>query len=271
MKDLIFSGCSFTENYETWAHMVHSIFEYDLDDDLVEHMCINQKINIDTFYQDVNQLSSDQYRANVIAESSGSNSMIVRRLIHFIENYPHDIDTIIFQITGFDRRELLISDHDIINQTYTDCNDGTGVQVDDLIYLKQDTPSCVFSNVVKEDPPADYVRKTAAYFYSKVHEPWEYRVRNIEALQMLTIFCLAHSIRLAYFHGWNNYPIETSSYFDKKYQRYVKPYLLPQECLWDYVKTAIPLDKVRGPDGGHPSAIAHKAYWNDVVYPFIIN
>lgn len=271
MKHLVFSGCSFTENFESWAHMPISTLATNIALSKVDWWSTQHKIDFNAAYNGANSLSPEKYTSNIIAESSGSNVLIVRKLIHFIEHYDHNIDTIIFQITGFDRRELLISDQTIIEQTHTDCNDGEGVRIDDLTYLKQDTPSCNYAVVKDENPAPNYVRKLAAYFYSTVHEPWEYRVRNIEALQMLTIFCLAHSIRIAYFHGWNNYPIETSSYFDKKYQRYVKPYLLSESCLLDYANNTLNKNKVLGPDGGHPSISAHKKYWNDVVYPFIVN
>ena len=269
MKHLIFSGCSFTDNLESWAHMSNSSFIFDNEEDRWWFELHNTDFN--TAYMGASKLSDEIYSSTVIAESSGSNTLIVRRLIHFIENCTCDVDTIIFQITGFERRELLISDQQVIKQTYTDCNGGKGVQIGDLSYIKQDGTSYLYSKVIKENPAPDYVRKTSAYFYSKIHEPEDYRVKNIDALQMLTMFCSANSIRLAYFHGWDNYPIGPSRYFNQKYEKYVKPYLLPVSNLLQYAASTLPKNKIFAPDGSHPSIFAHKKYWNDVVYPFILN
>jgi hypothetical protein len=244
----------------------------------------------ENFWKDSQQLPIDQYEINVFGRGSNSNTDTARAVMHFIENYEHNIDTVVFQITGFARRELYTSDPDIYGVKEGPYRYEFNVtQYDDAHFIKH-WGAIDYNEVIKEDPPADYFRRTAAHFYSKIFEPEEYHIRAIESLQSLTTFCEAHNIKLGFFHGWDNYPHSEwdyddrrrnidercypSEYFKKKYDRYVKPNLLSEESIISFAE--LNLDKKfvydimdNGEHGGHPCPLAHKLYWNKVVYPFV--
>lgn len=247
-------------------------------------------LNPDNFWDDSKLLPIDDFEINIFGRGANSNIDNVRAVIHFIENYDHPIDTVVFQITGFTRRELYTSDVDILNEEVRRTHADNITTYDDVNFIKQ-WGAIDFSEVQQENPAPNYFRKASAYFYSKIFEPEEYHIRAIEALQSLVTFCKSNNIKLGLFHGWDNYPNNhsdyddtkrgkfekavPSEYFKKKYNRYVLPNLISKDSIISYAEKNLPdmfvFDIMNNMEhGGHPSPIAHKKYWNDIVYPFVI-
>jgi len=317
MKRLVFAGCSFTHSGDSWAYSSRPLI-FDTDELIPanynlhvrrEYMASNFSLNIvqsqhrkylhkygtelellnpETFWNDSHPLPWDEYEINIFGMGSNSNTNTARAVMHFIENYSHTIDTVVFQISGFARRELYTSDKMVINNAKILGTEHNVSSFDDVTFIKH-WGAIDYNEVTKEDNP-DYFRKSAALFYSKIFEPEEYHIRAIESLQSLTNFCIANNIKFGYFHGWDNYPKSEwdyddqkrdndtrnfpSKYFEKKYNKYVKPYLLSNDSIISYAESNLPQTLVydimsNGEHGGHPCPVAHKLFWNNIVYPFV--
>ena len=291
MNRLVFAGCSFTHSGDSWAYQPQPNnkprVEHVKDSNghwgnrlLIEQSEWVEKIygitnafNPEKFWINSHQLSKEDYEINIFGRGSNSNTDTARCIMHFIENYKHDIDTVVMQISGFARRELFTSSAEAIEHATTVSGDIFNVtNYDDANFIKH-WGAIDYNEVKNEEPPADSLRKASAKFYSVV-ESEEYHIRAIEQLQNLTNFCKVNNIKLAYFHGWDNMPINTTRYFNKKYDKYVKPYLLSQDSIISYAQKHLEEKFVydieyNGEHGLHPCPLAHQLYWNDVVYPFV--
>ena len=292
MNRLVFAGCSFTHSGDSWAyqpqpkntphvevieepsghwgnHLLREQSEW------VEKLYgIKNAFDPEKFWTNSHKLPKEHYEINIFGRGSNSNTDTARCIMHFIENYKHNIDTVVMQLTGFARRELFTSNVEAIEHAVTFSNYIFNVtNYDDANFIKH-WGAIDYNEVLNEEPPADSLRKASARFYSAV-ESEEYHIRAIEQLQSLTNFCKANNIKLGYFHGWNNKPENTTEYFNKKYDKYVKPYLLSQDSIISYAQKHLEEKFVydimthNGEHGGHPCPLAHQLYWNDIVYPFV--
>ena len=293
MKNLIFAGCSFTHSGDSWAYQpqpyntprVEEIEEpsghwgdfllLEQGDNYAKTCGVDKRIfEPSNFWKNSHQLPEEQYEINIFGRGSNSNTDTARCIMNFIENYNHDIDTVVMQLSGFARRELFTSSQEAIDHANTFFGSNYNVtKYDDANFIKH-WGAIDYNEVLNEEPPADSLRKASAYFYSAV-EAEEYHIRAIEQLQNLTNFCKVHNIKLAYFHGWDNKPKNTSEYFNKKYNKYVRPYLLSQDSIISYAQKHLEEKFVydlqtTGEFGGHPCPLAHQKYWNDIVYPFVV-
>lgn len=291
MNRLVFAGCSFTHSGESWAYQPqpknkpHVEWIEQPGGDWGNHLLREQSEWIEkvygiknvfdpaTFWKNSHSLPEEQYEINIFGRGSNSNTDTARCIMHFIENYEHDIDTVVMQISGFARRELFTSSPEAMEHANTFSGYDMNVTTyDDANFIKHH--GCIDLNEVKNEEPKDALRTASARFYSVV-ESEEYHIRAIEQLQSLTNFCKVNNIKLAYFHGWDNIPEDTTEYFNKKYNKYVKPYLLSQDSIISYAQTHLEEKFVydimthNGEHGGHPCPLAHQLYWNDIVYPFV--
>lgn len=308
MRRMVFAGCSFTHSGESWAYQGQPNVRPKVEEmnsipgDWGKHLLQEQGDNYakrygvdksifepENFWKNSKELSKDQYEINIFGRGSNSNTDTARGIMHFIENYEHDIDTVVMQLSGFSRRELFTSRQEVIDRSIVDGYGNNWTQYDDATFIKH-WGAIDYNEVLQEENPCPF-RKASAYFYSAINEPEEYHIRAIEQLQSLTNFCKVHNIRLGYFHGWDNKPRQDhmgdymadytdhtgigTQYFEKKYDRYVKPYLLSQDSIISYAqkhldeKFVYDLDP-HGQHGGHPCPLAHQKYWNDIVYPFVV-
>jgi len=293
MRRIVFAGCSFTHSGESWAYQPQPNNKPRVEDlykGKEGHWCnhllreqsewvekiygIKNAFDPETFWENSHSLSEDQYEINIFGRGSNSNTDTARCIMHFIENYEHDIDTVVMQLSGFARRELFTSNVEAMEHAVTFSDYIFNVtNYDDANFIKH-WGAIDYNEVLNEEPPADSLRKTSARFYSVV-ESEEYHIRAIEQLQNLTNFCKVNNIKLAYFHGWDNKPENTTEYFNKKYNKYVKPYLLSQDSIISYAQKHLEEKFVydimthNGEHGGHPCPLAHQLYWNDIVYPFV--
>lgn len=322
MHRFVFAGCSFTHSGESWAYnpqpyifpRVEAFMPDELPGTWGEYLLkeqarfLKEMYDIDSDMSDPKkhwskskQLPADEYEINIFGRGSNSNTDTARCIMHFIENYEHKIDTVVMQLSGFARRELFTSSEEVIKNA-EELQDFNVTKYDDVNFVKH--WGAVNYNDVKKDKCN--FRKASAYFYSAINEPEEYHIRAIEQLQSLTNFCKVNDIKLGYFHGWENYPRVgvnpqdfnthasvdhvgiNSQYFQKKYKKYVEPYLLSKDSIISYgyknlderfvidLQMVHPDEKI-GDTGepvlkhcGHPSPIAHQKYWNDIVYPFVV-
>ena len=313
MHRLLFAGCSFTHNGDSWAHQgqeqLATLTEQHGDDPTMwtnqiinrQNILFNEKyktpftlMSYSPFFRKAKKLPKEDYEINILGKSANSNTDTARSVMHFVENYEHDIDMLVFQISGFARRELFCSNPEVLNGDFLWNDYKFHVNTyDDANFVKH-WGAIDYNKVLLEDPAPDYFRKASAYFYSVVNEPEEYHIRAIEQLQNLTNFCKVNNIKLAYFHGWQNYPAPMSlvdhnvdhtgltvgtEYFNKKYDKYVRPYLLEADNLIQYAddnmerKFVFDLHRTESGDiehGSHPSPMSHQLFWNDIVYPFVV-
>ena len=292
---MVFAGCSFTHSGESWAYNpqpnnIPRVEDINPSDGGVwgNHLLLEQgdnyakKYGVDksifepaTFWANSHNLPEEQYEINIFGRGSNSNTDTARCIMHFIENYEHNIDTVVMQLSGFARRELFTSSPEAIEHANTFSGYDMNVTTyDDANFIKH-WGAVNYNDVLQENPPPDSVRKASAYFYSVINESEEYHIRAIEQLQSLTNFCKVNNITLGYFHGWDNKPENTTEYFNKKYNKYVKPYLLSQDSIISYAQKHLEEKFVydlqrNGDHGGHPCPLAHQKYWNDIVYPFVV-
>ena len=295
MRRMVFAGCSFTHSGESWAYNpqpnnIPRVEDINPSDGGVwgNHLLLEQgdnyakKYGVDksifepaTFWANSHNLPEEQYEINIFGRGSNSNTDTARCIMHFIENYEHNIDTVVMQLSGFARRELFTSSPEAIEHANTFSGYDMNVTTyDDANFIKH-WGAVNYNDVLQENPPPDSVRKASAYFYSVINESEEYHIRAIEQLQSLTNFCKVNNITLGYFHGWDNKPENTTEYFNKKYNKYVKPYLLSQDSIISYAQKHLEEKFVydlqrNGDHGGHPCPLAHQKYWNDIVYPFVV-
>lgn len=278
--NILLAGCSFTENSNSWAWCsMPEKFKGRMNppEVLLEeewNWWVKKQIgNIDPtykpgiFWNHVNKLPNANIK--IIGETSGSNTLIARKVINEIEN--NDIDAVVFQITGMERREILSTDKEFIESYFRDGNFGEGVTVDDVTYLKQDAHTIDFlerHNTDLDDKTNNFLEVCSNFYL--IQEAEEIRIRNIEALQSLTMLCQLKNINIRYFRGWPN-DSQPSEYFKNKFNTYVKPYMLEHDCLLEYAKNNLDPSLVFTIDGGHPHSVAHRLYWNDVVYPYLSN
>jgi len=292
MNRLVFAGCSFTHSGDSWAYQPQPKNKPHVEE--IEepsghwgnHLLREQSEWVEklygiknafvpaTFWTNSQKLPKEHYEINIFGRGSNSNTDTARCIMHFIENYEHDIDTVVMQLSGFARRELFTSNVEAMEHAVTFSDYIFNVtNYDDANFIKH-WGAIDYNEVLNEEPPADSLRKTSARFYSVV-ESEEYHIRAIEQLQNLTNFCKVNNIKLAYFHGWDNKPENTTEYFNKKYNKYVKPYLLSQDSIISYAQKHLEEKFVydimthNGEHGGHPCPLAHQLYWNDIVYPFV--
>lgn len=294
MRRMVFAGCSFTHSGDSWAYQGQPNVRPKVEEtnsipgDWGKHLVQEQgdnyakKYGVDksifepaTFWANSHNLPEEQYEINIFGRGSNSNTDTARCIMHFIENYEHNIDTVVMQLSGFARRELFTSSPEAIEHANTFSGYDMNVTTyDDANFIKH-WGAVNYNDVLQENPPPDSVRKASAYFYSVINEPEEYHIRAIEQLQSLTNFCKVNNITLGYFHGWDNKPENTTEYFNKKYNKYVKPYLLSQDSIISYAQKHLEEKFVydlqrNGDHGGHPCPLAHQKYWNDIVYPFVV-
>jgi hypothetical protein len=294
MHRLLFAGCSFTHSGDSWAYQGQPNVRPKVEEtnsipgDWGKHLVQEQgdnyakKYGVDksifepaTFWANSHNLPEEQYEINIFGRGSNSNTDTARCIMHFIENYEHNIDTVVMQLSGFARRELFTSSPEAIEHANTFSGYDMNVTTyDDANFIKH-WGAVNYKDVLQENPPPDSVRKASAYFYSVINEPEEYHIRAIEQLQSLTNFCKVNNITLGYFHGWDNKPENTTEYFNKKYNKYVKPYLLSQDSIISYAQKHLEEKfvydlQLNGDHGGHPCPLAHQKYWNDIVYPFVV-
>ena len=313
MHRLLFAGCSFTHSGDSWAYQGQPNVRPKVEEtnsipgDWGKHLVQEQgdnyakKYGVDksifepaTFWANSHNLPEEQYEINIFGRGSNSNTDTARCIMHFIENYEHNIDTVVMQLSGFARRELFTSSPEAIEHANTFSGYDMNVTTyDDANFIKH-WGAVNYKDVLQENPPPDSVRKASAYFYSVINEPEEYHIRAIEQLQNLTNFCKVNNIKLAYFNGWQNYPAPMSlvdhnvdhtgltvgtEYFNKKYDKYVRPYLLEADNLIQYAddnlerKFVFDLHRTESGDiehGSHPSPMSHQLFWNDIVYPFVV-
>ena len=311
MRRIVFAGCSFTHSGESWAYQPQPNNKPRVEDlykgkeghwgnhllreqsEWVEKIYgIKNAFAPETFWSNSRILPEEDYEINIFGRGSNSNTDTARCIMHFIENYEHDIDTVVMQLSGFSRRELFTSSAEAIEHANTFSGYDMNVTTyDDANFIKH-WGAVNYNDVLQENPPPDSVRKASAYFYSVINEPEEYHIRAIEQLQSLTNFCKVNNIKLAYFHGWDNKPRQDhmgdynadytdhtgigTQYFEKKYNRYVKPHLLSQDSIISYAQKHLEEKFVydimthNGEHGGHPCPLAHQKYWNDIVYPFVV-
>jgi hypothetical protein len=288
---MVFAGCSFTHSGDSWAYQpqpknkphVEEIVDpcepwgdYLLREQskLIEKVYgIKNAFDPETFWANSHRLPEEQYEINIFGRGSNSNTDTARCIMHFIENYEHDIDTVVMQISGFARRELYTASADAIEHanTFSGYIFNT-TNYDDATFIKHH--GCIDLNEIKNEETKDALRTASARFYA-VAEQEEYHIRAIEQLQSLTNFCKVHNIKLAYFHGWDNIPENTTEYFNKKYNKYVKPYLLSQDSIISYAQKHLEEKFVYDimthnyKHGGHPCPLAHQLFWNNIVYPFV--
>lgn len=321
MRRVVFAGCSFTHSGESWAYQGQPnvrprVEEIDpnpgswgkrlLREQYENYMkkyghCEN--LHPDIFWNNSKQLSKDEFEINIFGRGSNSNTDTARCIMHFIENYEHDIDTVVMQLSGFSRRELFTSSQEAIDHANTFSGyDKNVTTYDDANFIKH-WGAVDYNEVLEENPPPDSVRKASAYFYSVINEPEEYHIRAIEQLQSLTNFCKVNNIKLGYFHGWDNLPKEGGNtdykadfsdhegvntlYFNKKYDKYVKPHLISNHSIISYAEEHLEPSQVydlhtternlgfepgveKIHHGGHPCPLAHQLYWNEIVYPFVV-
>lgn len=294
MRRLVFAGCSFTHSGESWAYQGqpkarprveemnkepgawanHILREQS---DLLEKKYgIKDAFDPLTFWPSSHKLPEKNYEVNIFGRGSNSNTDTARCIMHFIENYEHNIDTVVMQLSGFARRELFTSSAEAMEHANTFSGYDLNVTTyDDANFIKH-WGAIDYNEVLQEDPAPDSVRKASAYFYSAINEPEEYHIRAIEQLQSLTNFCKANNIKLGYFHGWDNKPKNATEYFNKKYDKYVKPYLLSHDSIISYAQKHLDEKFVydimahNSEHGGHPCPLAHQRYWNEIVYPFVV-
>lgn len=277
--NILLAGCSFTENSNSWAwcsipeqydgrmNSPQQLLQEEWDWWIKKQTGnIDPTYNTDVFWNHVKKLSNVNIK--VIGESSGSNTLIARKVINEIEN--NNIDTVVFQITGLERSEILSTDKEFIKKYPRDCNLGTGVTIDDVTYLKQDASTLDFLLIREEqDPQIKKFLKTVANFYL-LQEQEDLRIRNVEALQSLTMICKLNNINLKYFWGWDNQS-QPSEFFKNKFNTYVKPYMFEHNNLLQYAKNNLDPSLVFTIDDAHPHSVAHRLYWNDVVFPYLSN
>lgn len=290
MNRSVFAGCSFTHSGDSWAYQpqpknkpwVEEIV--DCSETWGNHLLREQSKWIEkvygiknafdpaTFWSNSHSLPEEQYEINIFGRGANGNTDTARCVMHFIENYEHDIDTVVMQLSGFARRELYTANADAIEHANTFSGyDRNVTTYDDANFIKH---GCLDLNTIKDEETRDPLRTASARFYSVV-EAEEYHIRAIEQLQSLTNFCKVHNIKLGYFHGWDNKPENTTEYFNKKYNKYVEPYLLSQDSIISYAQKHLEEKFVydimihNGEHGGHPCPLAHQLYWNDIVYPFV--
>ena len=309
MKHLVFAGCSFTHSGDSWAFLSNPFDSVDANGfDIIKKQ---KNVEMITDITDSNwtmytlehqhelykkflpqyaaqtepkaivrgckNLSPLHFKTAILGLGGSSNSLISRQVINYLEKSPTPVNSVIFQITGFARRELLTSSQSVIdNTTARNMNDIS--HINDVTYIKQ--PGDMVWNIIKDekDPAPDLFRRSAAKFYTHIYEPQEFYIRALDHLQMLTQYCILNNIKIGYFHGWDNYPDDLSNYAKNKYDRYVRPYLITDENIFSHYSKE--LHDVPGNDleihhggniifGHHPSAHAHRSFWNKVLYPYV--
>jgi hypothetical protein len=277
MKKIIFTGCSFTQAPDSWAHISnpwiyddthnkHDIekqnnsythIEFSRTDQTLIHLkdmyfsrCQaygeekSQNFDPTTILRRVAKLPKLKYQLHIMGSGANSNVDNVRRVIHFIENNVEDINAIIFQITADNR--------------YNKLHDSDSEQAINNGWYKDRFLFTAYDDI--------YFEKITEYANE------EYMVHSIEALQNLTTFSKAHNITLKYFHGWDNFDYDNrSEYIKKKYNTYVLPNLLTETTIIDYAKHILHPNDVFQYNDLHPSTLAHRMFWNDIVYPFCAN
>lgn len=309
MRRMVFAGCSFTHSGESWAYNpqpnnIPRVEYINPSDGGVwgKHLLLEQgdnyakKYGVDksifepeNFWKNSKELSKDHYEINIFGRGSNSNTDTARCIMHFIENYEHDIDTVVMQLSGFSRRELFTSRQEVIDRSIVDNYAHNFTQYDDATFIKH-WGAIDYNKVLQEEDPCPF-RKASAYFYSAINEPEEYHIRAIEQLQSLTNFCKVNNIKLGFFHGWDNKPRQANmmdynsnylnhagigtEYFKKKYDKYVRPHLISNDSIISYAQKHLDEKFVfdlqnSGEHGGHPCPLAHQKYWNDIVYPFVV-
>ena len=157
--NILLAGCSFTENSNSWAwcsipeqydgrmNSPQQLLQEERDWWIKKQTGnIDPTYNTDVFWDHVKKLPNANIK--VIGESSGSNTLIARKVINEIEN--NNIDTVVFQITGLERSEILSTDKEFIKKYSRDCNFGEGVTIDDVTYLKQDASTLDFLLIREE-------------------------------------------------------------------------------------------------------------------------
>jgi len=311
MRHLVFGGCSFTHSGDSWAYCARPLaYEpiYDSDGSL-DHFglnacglgdpakCPNPRTTQDplrmqrkwhtqyhgvddpeydslAFIQKCKMLNVDQYRICFAGEGSASNSLSARAVINYLENHS-DVDTVVYQITGFARREVLTLNQHDLDITIRERSEYDIYRLGEITYIKQSGDINV--QMVEREESKDKLRIYSAYYADYCADINEYYIRALDQLQILSQYCKLNNIKLGYFHGWDNLPTDWLNYCQAKYDRYVKPYLITNENIIDYYtkkypdKTPYDFDEMANEVsiGSHPHAFAHREFWNDLVYPFV--
>tara|TARA_B110000908_G_scaffold115702_1_gene135705 strand:+ start:350 stop:1186 length:837 start_codon:yes stop_codon:yes gene_type:complete len=276
MKNLIFAGCSFTHAPDSWAHCSNpwrderNKTQAEIEQKTkaytrtefggtrqsqthVEKMYADRLIDYppnrirnfkpEHIWDDVKKLPKDQFSINILGSGANSNTDIARSVIHFIENFSGEVDTCIFQITGFSRQTKFV--------------EWVDVDPADPHYIHTHYDDICFNKLEKHQASPD--------------DDW-HCIEAIEALQNLTTFCKANNVNIKYFHGWDNRPGGASefNYFTKKYMRYVEPNLLTSSNILDIASRTLKPNEVFQHNDGHPSTLSHKHFWNTIIYPYIV-
>jgi len=308
MRHVIFAGCSFTHSGDSWAYCsrpataapiddgyltldevdLNGVMLFSTDYDLTNFTLTNQAAlhkkhygYHDPQYESVNFIKSckllpvEKYRICFAGNGGASNPLISRAVIDYIDNSKTPVDTIVFQITGFARKEVLVKDKDIIEKTIKRNMNDVSV-IDGVSYAKHSAD--LNYGIVKSENDGDIFRRHCANFYSFAAEAEDFHIKTLDHLQLLTQYCELHNIKLGYFHGWDNLPSDLSDYSMKKYKKYVLPYLITDENIFSHYNKTHP-DKIHvdlevnasGETylGTHPNALAHRQFWNDIVEPFV--
>jgi hypothetical protein len=313
MRHLVFGGCSFTHSGDSWAYCARPLaYEpiYDSDGTL-DHFGLNAcglgdpdrhpnpRTTQDTlrmqrkwhtryhrvddpeydslaFIQKCKMLNVDQYRICFAGEGAASVSLTARSVINYLEKTP-GVDTVVFQITGFARREVLTLNQQYLELAKMERGDDEIYTMDGLTFIKQEGTLNV--EMVKSENSRNLLRKYSAYYADFCADVEEFYIRALDQLQLLTQYCILNNINIGYFHGWDNVPEQWSTYCEGKYNNYVRPYLITDENIIDYYTKKYPdknpydfnFDEMANEVslGSHPHAFAHREFWNDLVYPFV--
>lgn len=311
MKHVVFGGCSFTQSGDSWAfcarplafQLVTMPTNYDLPSisaanafaidyippDYTAETLINQRqmhldysgfddpeYEISTFIRKCNLLDVDQYKVTFGGIGAGSVSLTARSIINYLEK-NRSVDTVVFQISGFARREVLTMNDRDLQTAIQARGDNEIYKIESLTFIKQNQDINV--QMVKGEPDNDRLRLYSAYYSDYCADIEEFYVRSLDQLQLLSLYCKSNNIKLGYFHGWDNLPDNWSSYSKRKYDTYVKPYLLTDDNILDYYRKKYPNKNPLDYDyygsisnlsqGNHPNCFAHREFWNDIVEPFV--
>ena len=311
MRHVLFGGCSFTHSGDSWAHCARPLIYEPIFDgpEQLDHFGINactldvrggslrttldrlegqrklynQYYNCDepeydptTFVRKCKVLDVDQYRICFAGEGAASNSLSARAVINYLEKHS-DVDTVVYQITGFARREVLTLNQRDLDITIRERTEYDIYRLGEITYIKQ--PGDITVQMVESEESEDKLRIYSAYYSDYCADINEYYIRALDQLQILSQYCKLNNIKLGYFHGWDNLPTDWLNYCQTKYDRYVKPYLITNENILDYYRKKYPNKTPRDLEyaqdftklilGNHPHPLAHRQFWNDIVEPFV--
>lgn len=310
MKHVAFGGCSFTHSGDSWAYCARPLMfdyvimpmydmpnistvnansshyvgpEFSLDALISQrqlhldyHKYDDPEYDPGTFISKCKVLDIDEYQLMYAGEGAASISLTARSMISYLEKTP-DVDTVVFQISGFARREVLTFNQRYLDIARDERGDNEIFEMDGLTFVKQNSDINV-KMVVDGEKSKDPLRIYSAYYADYCADIEEFYIRALDQLQLLTQYCMVNNIKLGYFHGWDNLPNNWSDYCERKYSTYVKPYLLTDDNIIDYYtkkypnKSPVDLEP-SGTDiiiGHHPNCFAHREFWNDIVEPFVV-